>query len=93
MDDTLELQLREPIKIGDVEFSTLSLSEPTGDQLVKSSKAGNPMEQLIALIQLNAKVPKTVVDRMKQRDLNKAADFFGHFGDETSTTSGTSSPN
>lgn len=88
-EDEMALLLRAPIKLGEIEYSELQLSEPTCDQLIKAGKAGTPMEQLAALINLNAKVPMPVVSQMKQRDLDRAGDFFAHFSDASQTTTGT----
>jgi len=80
MDDTITITFARPIKIGEVEYTDITLTEPTAGQLVKSSKAGNNLEQLVSLINLNAAVPLGVVERMKQRDLNACDRFFGRFG-------------
>ena len=88
-EDTLTLVLREPIALGTAEYAQLELTEPNVEQLTASSKAGNAIEQLSALIQLNAKVPKAVVSKMLQRDLDRAGDFFAHFSAASPTTSET----
>lgn len=93
MDDELILLLRVPVTVAGETITELRLTEPTYDQLVKSAKAGaTPLEQVGALINLNAKVPQAVVSQLRQRDLTEAADFFGRFSDlskPTPTASGT----
>ena len=77
--DELVLELSKPISIGEQTYESITLTEPTAGQLIESGKAGTPMEQIAKLINLNGKVPASVVNRMLQRDFDKASDFFGHF--------------
>jgi hypothetical protein len=88
--EQMTLTLIKPISIGSgpnaVEYRDLLLTEPSVGELKKASKAGNSIEVLAALISLNAKVPMSVVDQMKQRDLDKAGDFFALFGNESPQT-------
>ena len=88
----LTLQLLTPVTFAKVEYTELHLTEPSGGDLIAAGKAITQMEQLVTLIYLNAKVPRGAVELMKQRDLMAASSFFGHFGDESPPTSGTSSP-
>lgn len=83
--DELELVLREPITIGANTYDVLKLTEPNGAQLAKATKIANHMESVMTLISLNAKVPMAVPERMKQRDIMRAGDFFGHFLPEQKT--------
>lgn len=89
--DTLVLPLREPIKIGDLEFSELTLSEPTGAMLQLAARE-DAMGGLFILIAHTAKVSPAIPKQMRQRDLQRAADFFGHFGDVPSSTPSASTP-
>jgi len=77
--DILMLDLREPIKLADLEFTSLTLTEPTGEQLQRSYKAVEPMAGLFSLIADTAGVSPAVPKKMRQRDLQRAADFFAHF--------------
>ena len=79
MEDTLQLTLRKPVKVGEVEYAEFNLTEPTVAQLIASSKAGTPLEQAAQLIRLNAAVPMRAVEQMGQRDFEEAAAFFGRF--------------
>ena len=77
--DTLTLRLRNPVKVGEVEYAELKLTEPTVAQLIASSKAGTPIEQAVQLIRLNAALPMRAVEQLGQRDFEAAAAFFGRF--------------
>jgi hypothetical protein len=91
MADEMTLTLIKPVQLGGMQYTELQLSEPTAAELIKASKAGNPVEQLVTLIHLNAKVPRAVVDQLRQRDLDGAGDFFGRFSGASPQTLGTSS--
>lgn len=73
------LELRKPVKLGEVEYSSLHLREPTAGELSKASKAGGNVDIAIALISLIAKVPRGAVEKLSQRDFQEAADFLGSF--------------
>ena len=77
--DELVLTLIKPVKLGDLEFRELTLTEPTMGQLRKASKAGAPLDQLALLISENARVPQPAVDKMVKRDIERAGDFFAQF--------------
>lgn len=90
--DSLELELREPIKVGTLEISTLTLTEPTGEQLAASYKQAVPVEALMTLIAMNAGVSPAFTKKMKQRDLARADAFFSHFGEPSTSEPSESSP-
>lgn len=77
METETTIQLVKPVKIGEVEYAEVSLSEPTALQLSKAEKSGSAIDQLITLIHLNGKLPRAAVEQMRQRDLEKCGDFFG----------------
>lgn len=81
MDEELLLTLRKPVTLGTETWAELRLTEPTAGQLIRAGKAASPIEQVAALLHLNAAVPMAVVDRLAQRDFMAAADFFGRFSD------------
>ena len=89
--DTLQLDLREPIDLAGLVTHSLLLTEPTGEQLQASMKATEPMGGLFVLIAQTAGVSPAIVKRMRQRDLQRAADFFSHFDPANSLTSSESS--
>lgn len=86
MEDSILLQLRKPVTLGSMTYTELSLSEPTLGQLVDSNAAGTPMQQMAALIAVNAKVSPAVVRALCQRDAQDAIDFFGRFERPTAPT-------
>ena len=88
MIDELTLVLSKPIDLAGEIYTELNLTEPTVKQLRAASKAGNGLEWGVALVSVNAVVPMAVVDRMTQRDFERAADFFVQFGSVSPTTSG-----
>lgn len=90
--DTFVLDLREPIKLADLEFSSLTLTEPTGEQLSASYKQPQAIESLMTLIAMNAKVSPAVVKQIRQRDLQRADDFFSSFGRPSSSTPSENTP-
>lgn len=80
MEDTLDLVLLKPVTLGNsTTYDVLRLTEPTLGQLIESEKAGSVLEQMAALVALNAKVSTEVVRRLCQRDAQAAVDFFRRF--------------
>ena len=73
------IKLLKPVQLGAVVFEELTLSEPTVGELRKSSKAGDSLDQLATLININAKVPMAAVDMLCQRDMSACANFFSRF--------------
>ena len=92
VEDTLVLDLREPIHLGEIITTELTLTEPTGEQLAASYKQALPIESLMTLIAMNAKVSPAIVKKMRQRDLQRADDFFSAFGRPASSKNSETSP-
>lgn len=90
--DELELVLREPIKIGDLEFTSVTLTEPTGKMLQLAEREKDSYGGLFVLITHAGRVPPAVPNAMRQRDLQRAMDFFAHFGSEDSLTPSATTP-
>lgn len=94
--DEKTITLRRPVILGKgdkaVEYTQLDLREPTAGELEKASKATTQVGVALNLISMIAKVPRTVVEGMCQRDLKEASDFLGSFNDDDRETGGTSSP-
>ena len=86
MIDELTLVLSKPIDLAGEIYTELKLTEPTVKQLRAAAKAGGGLEWGVALIVANAVVPMAVVDRMTQRDFERAADFFAQVGTDSPTT-------
>ncbi len=76
--DELVLTLREPIKLGNLEFTDLTLAEPRGEALCLAERE-DAMGGLFTKIARTAGVPPAVAKKMRQRDLQRAANFFNHF--------------
>jgi hypothetical protein len=77
--DEKTITLRKPVSLGNVEYATLDLREPTAGELSKASKAGGNVDVAIMLISLIAKVPRGAIEKLSQRDLQEASDFLGSF--------------
>lgn len=77
----LTLQLREPITFAKINYTELTLTEPTIGHLIAASKGAGQFDQLALLISHNAKVPMGVVTQLLQRDVQKAAAFYGPFSE------------
>jgi hypothetical protein len=78
--DELVLTLLQPIKLGDLEFVDLTLTEPRGDTLLLADRE-DAMGALFVKISRTASVSPVIAKRMKQRDLQRAAHFFNHFAE------------
>lgn len=74
-----ELELLVPVELGKETIRTLRLTEPTMRQLRESQRASSPLAGLSILIHLNTGLLPAVVDKIKQRDLNRIDDFFAQF--------------
>jgi len=87
MENEIELektiQLRKPITLGGVVYDKLELREPTAGELEESSKATTSLGMVISLIQIVAKVPKSVARGLCQRDMQEANDFLASFGKDS----------
>jgi hypothetical protein len=73
------ITLRKPVELGPLTYTELNLREPTAGELEKASKTGSRVGETISLITLIAKIPRTAAEKLSQRDLLEAADFFGTF--------------
>jgi hypothetical protein len=85
------MPLRKPVKLGEVTYENLDLREPTAGELEKASAAPTQVGQAITLISLVAKMPRSAVEKICQRDLREASDFLGSFSDDSPETGDTSS--
>lgn len=77
------ITLRKPVVLGDVTYGELALREPTAGELEKASSATTQIGVVINLIQLVAKVPRTVVEKLGQRDLKDASAFLESFTEDS----------
>lgn len=90
--DELEIVFREPIMLADLSFESVTLTEPTGTMLQLAAKEKDEYGALFVLITHAGKVPPSVPKAMRQRDLQRAMDFFAHFGSEASSTTSATTP-
>lgn len=96
--EEMAMPLLKPIVVGKgeaaVTYEELKLREPTLGELRKANKAGDSYDVLAKLIQLVCGMPEAAVDRLLQRDMEAAADFFGQFSKDraSSTASPTVAP-
>lgn len=86
MQDTITITLPQPINVGSVQFTEITLTEPTMGQMRKAGEGKSQLDQLALLIQHNAKVPAQVVDQLPKRVVDECAGFFGHFTSASPTT-------
>ena len=91
-DDELVITFREPIMLADLAFDAVTLNEPTGKMLQLAAKEKDEYSALFVLITHAGRVPPAVPSAMRQRDLQRAMDFFAHFASDDSSTTSTSSP-
>lgn len=86
------ITLRKPVKLSELEYTTLELREPTAGELEKASNATTNMGVVINLISLVGKVPRRVVEGLCQRDMKEAGDFLDEFSKADLSTGETLSP-
>lgn len=79
MQDTKILNLRKPVTLGEVEYKTLDLREPTAGELERAASANSSVGAVIELTSVIAKVPRRVAEGICQRDFLEASDFFSTF--------------
>lgn len=91
--EELTVTLRKPVTIGEIVYSELKLQEPTAAQLEKAASSTTAVGMVINLISAVAIVPRTVVERLGQRDFQEASDFLESFNERSPITGSTSSPN
>lgn len=74
-----ELLLDPAIRLGDLEYDTIALRQPTAGELAKAIKEPTEIDMMITLIHLVAKVPRKVAEQIPQMEFEEAADFFAQF--------------
>lgn len=76
--EALTLSLRTPVEFAGETFRELQLREPMSGEYIEAEKLGG-IEGDIHLVSITSGVPRSVIDRIDVRDLDKAAEFLGHF--------------
>ncbi len=79
LEEEKTILLRKPVTIGEVTYDHLDLREPTAKELADAVRAGNEIEQAIALISRVTKTPKAAIEKLCQRDLTEASNIFDRF--------------
>ena len=70
------LKLSKPVRLGDHEYTELSLREPTVGENEQALKAGDGVAPNIRLLSLVASIPEAAVRQMSRGDFLRAIDFF-----------------
>lgn len=90
------ITLIKPVTLGKGEaaivYDHLDLREPTAGELESASKADTQIGVVISLVNLIAKVPRSVAQGLCQRDLKACADFLESFSAVSPPTTETLSP-
>jgi hypothetical protein len=73
--EEITIVFRQPIEFVGDSYPSITIQEPTFEQLVRMSKAESSIESVALL----AGVPIGVIKQMKARDANKAGDFLRLF--------------
>lgn len=82
--ETLRLEFNKPIVIGKGEnalppVAHVELREPYAHELEKAQRADTPAGGVIILVHLVGNVPLAVAQKMSQRDVWRANNFFNGF--------------
>jgi hypothetical protein len=79
VDDVTTIALHKPVRLGDQEFTEITLSEPTAGQIETALKEASQTTANIVLIALIAKIPPAAVRAMSLRDFNAAVAYLSGF--------------
>ncbi|HDR9065477.1 TPA: phage tail assembly protein [Burkholderia contaminans] len=83
MEDEKIITLAKPIKVGDMEYQSLTLREPTAGELERATREGRSgLTTTIDLIAMVAGVPRTVAEKLPSRKLTEASKFIAGFTDD-----------
>lgn len=78
--ESLTITLKRPAKVGDVEYPTITLCEPTAGQLEEAGMNGRTGTAFnVALISINASIPLTAARSLLKTDYDKAVVFLSGF--------------
>ena len=83
MDEEKTIQLRKPLTLGSgdgaIIYPELKLREPTAGELEKASRADTSVGVMINLVSAIAKIPRTAVEQLSQRDLAEVNAYLSGF--------------
>jgi hypothetical protein len=85
-DEEKTIPLRKPVELGPLTYTEINLREPNAGELERAGKATSRVGETINLITAIAKIPRAATEKLSQRDLLEAADFFGSFYPNGETT-------
>jgi Phage tail assembly chaperone proteins, E, or 41 or 14 len=79
LDEPFILKLSKPVTLGNVSYETLTLREPTAEDVEKASGVANPATSNILLISAVADVPAVFIRKISHRDLKRAVKYLENF--------------
>ena len=79
MEKSKTIVFEEPIKLGDVEYTEVTLTQPNAGQLAQAAMEPTSVHTAIALISAIGKMPRKAVEKMLDTDLEECSDFLGSF--------------
>ena len=82
VNDELELTLRSPVSSGDVQYESITLKEPTAEQIdlfTKDIDKYGAVRAQIKFIALNSTTPEGAIKKLKARDFKEAVDYLANF--------------
>jgi hypothetical protein len=83
MQEDKTIHLRKPITVGQgdgaITYPELKLREPTAGELEKASRADTGVGVMINLVSSIAKIPRTAVEQLSQRDLAEVNEYLSGF--------------
>lgn len=80
--DELELTLHKPVKVGDILYENITITEPIASQIDRFSLDVNKFGAVsaqIKLISAVSKTPEAAIRQLAARDYKKAAEFVSAF--------------
>lgn len=89
MDDTLTIDLVPAVKWEGGELERLELREPTVGEITKAFQKDQGIVASILLISLVSGVARGAIQNLPMSKFKIAADFLGHFTEESPETSAT----
>lgn len=76
--ENFTLKLLVPVQLGEVDYTELTLREPTAGEL-ESAVSANNMTTAIKIIAIVSVVPVAVIRLLAQRDFMAANEYIGRF--------------
>jgi hypothetical protein len=82
MEDEKIITLDKLIKVGDLEYTSLTLREPTAGELERATLKDRAISVTLDLIAMVAGVPRGVVEKLPSRKLKEASEYVSGFTDD-----------